>query len=138
MLTYAVPMAANSSQPRARRWLLLFLALFILLPIGGVVLWTWAALKFAYSTGERSGYLQKISNKGWLCKTWEGEIAMTAQPGVAPEIFSFSVRDEQVAQQLLKAAGQRVTLGYEQHRGLPTTCFGETQYFAVRVNPIPQ
>lgn len=130
-------MTPNSARPRARRWLFLFLALFILVPIAGFVLWTWAALKFAYSSGERSGYVQKISNKGWVCKTWEGELVMTTQPGVAPQVFNFSVRDEQVAQQLLKSTGQRVTVSYEQHRGLPSNCFGETEYFIVRVQPMP-
>lgn len=131
-------MSQNPTQTRGRRWLFLFLALFLVLPIAGVTVWTWAALKFAYSSGERSGFVQKISNKGWICKTWEGELAMTAQPGVAPQLFLFSVRDEQVAQQIMKAAGQRVTLGYEQHRGLPTSCFGETEYFITKVQTLPQ
>lgn len=137
MVTYAMRMASDT-KPRARRLLFLLLALIILLPIAGLLTWTWAALKFAYSSGERSGYIQKISNKGWICKTWEGELAMTAQPGAAPQIFAFSVRDENVAQQLVKASGQRVTLSYEQHRGLPTRCFGETEYYVVGVHTLPQ
>lgn len=130
-------MTPGSTRPRGRRWLFLFLALFLILPVAGLSLWTWTALKFAYSTGERSGYVQKISNKGWVCKTWEGELVMTTQPGVAPQVFTFSVRDELVAQQVTKASGQRVTLTYEQHRGLPSTCFGETEYFITRVQPLP-
>jgi len=33
-------------------------------------------LQVVYSDGERVGYIQKISRKGWVCKTWEGELAM--------------------------------------------------------------
>lgn len=131
-------MANSPTRPRAIRWLYLFLALFIVVPLLGFTLWVWAALKFAYSTGERTGFVQKISNKGWVCKTWEGELAMATQPGVPPQMFLFSVRDENVAQQLLKLSGQRVTLSYEQHRGIPTDCFGETEYYIVRVQPAQQ
>ena len=45
------------------------------------------------STGERAGWVQKFSNKGWICKTWEGELAMVSMPGVAPEKFLFTIRD---------------------------------------------
>lgn len=95
-----------------------------------------AALHVSYSTGERAGYVQKISKKGWVCKTWEGELAMVNLPGTAPQIFAFSVRDEAVARQLLDAAGQRAALMYDQHRGVPTHCFGETEYFITRVRPL--
>lgn len=110
----------------------MLLGLFIL----GAAVWTWGALKFSYSRGERAGFLQKISKKGWLCKTWEGELALVNLPGAMPEIFSFSVRDEKVAQELMQQAGQRLSVTYEQHRFIPTSCFGETEYFAVNVTPI--
>ena len=93
-------------------------------------------LHYSYWRGERTGYIQKISNKGWLCKTWEGELAIMTQPGVAPQIFRFSVRDETVAQKIVKDSGQRVTLTYEQHRGVPTSCFGETEYFVTNVQRV--
>ncbi len=108
----------------------------VLVPGIAFAAWVWITLSFSYSTGERAGQLQKISHKGWLCKTWEGEINMPTQPGIPPQIFNFSVRDEAVAQQLLKAAGQRVSLSYEQHRGVPSACFGETEYFVTRVQPL--
>ena len=107
-------------------WGILGLLVLPVLVIGG---WTYGALQFSYSSGERSGYVQKISNKGWVCKTWEGELAMVTQPGVPPQLFAFSVRDETVARSLLDAAGKRVNLTYEQHKGLPGNCFGETEYF---------
>lgn len=131
-------MASTPPRSRARRWIFLAILLLIVLPVLAFGAWVWTTLHFSYSMGERSGYVQKISNKGWLCKTWEGELVMATQPGVPPQVFNFSVRDAAVAQQLLKASGQRVTLTYEQHRGVPTTCFGETEYYITRLQPIGQ
>jgi len=92
-------------------------------------LYTATVLHWSYSEGERAGYLQKLSRKGWLCKTWEGEILLSSMPGAIPERFAFTVRDENVVKQLQAAMGQRVQLSYAQHVGLPTSCFGETSYF---------
>ena len=99
-------------------------------------LYIYVALSWSYSTGERAGFLQKVSNKGWICKTWEGELSLVAIPGAAPEKFLFTVRDEAVAQKVNAAAGKRVTLNYEQHKGLPSSCFGDTEYFVIDVKPI--
>ena len=92
-------------------------------------LYVWTVLNWSYSEGERAGYLQKLSKKGWLCKTWEGEILLSSMPGAIPERFAFTVRDENVVRQLQSAMGQRVQLSYSQHVGIPTSCFGETSYF---------
>jgi hypothetical protein len=86
-----------------------------------------------YSAGTRGGYIQKISQKGWVCKTWEGELAMANLPGSMPQIFSFSVRDDSVAALIEKYTGKQVSLTYEEHRGVPTKCFGETQYYVTGV-----
>jgi len=94
------------------------------------------ALTWSYSNGERAGFLQKISSKGWVCKTWEGELSLVAIPGAAPEKFLFSVRDPAVAKLIDAAMGKRVTLNYEQHKGLPTSCFGETEYFVVGLKEV--
>jgi hypothetical protein len=99
-------------------------------------LYIFVALNWSYSTGERAGFLQKVSNKGWICKTWEGELSLVAMPGAAPEKFLFTVRDEAIAQKISAAAGKRVTLNYEQHKGLPTSCFGDTDYFVTGVTEI--
>jgi hypothetical protein len=96
-------------------------------------LYVWATLNWSYSEGERAGYLQKLSRKGWLCKTWEGEILLSSMPGAIPERFSFTVRDPAVVKQLQAAMGQRVQLSYAQHKGVPTSCFGETEYFVEKV-----
>ena len=95
--------------------------------------YTWITLHWSYSKGERAGYIQKFSEKGWLCKTWEGEMAMVAIPGSNPEKFYFSVRDESVVENINKTMGKRVVIVYEQHKGVPTNCFGETEYFATAV-----
>lgn len=95
--------------------------------------YTWAMLSISYSDGERAGYLQKFSTRGWVCKTWEGEILLTSMPGAIPEKFEFSVRDPQVARDLTAATGKRVILSYAQHRGVPTQCFGETEYYVTKV-----
>ena len=132
------PMHTNhpAGWPAIRRRLIRGAGSIMLLFIGGIVAWTWITLHFSYSTGQRVGYIQKISKKGWVCKTWEGELAMLNQPGVPAQIFKFTVRDEKVAQDLLRYAGQRVSLSYTQHRGVPTTCFGDTEYFIINAAPL--
>ncbi len=96
------------------------------------------ALSWSYSEGERAGFMQKLSSKGWVCKTWEGELSLIAIPGAAPEKFYFTVRDEAIARQIEATMGKRVTLHYEQHKGLPTSCFGETDYFVTSVKEVAQ
>lgn len=122
----------------ARKWKLKLALILFVVPVLGLAAYTWLVLHYTYSSGERTGYIQKISLKGWLCKTWEGELAMTTVPGTAPQIFSFSVRDEATAHQIAQSAGQRVALTYRQHKGIPTSCFGETEYFVTGVRTISQ
>jgi len=107
--------------------------------IGIVVLAVLAAGYFAivlhwnYSAGERAGWVQKFSRKGWICKTWEGELALVSLPGTSVEKFYFTVRDDAVAERVNKVMGQRVSLHYEEKVGLPTTCFGETRHYVTQV-----
>ena len=120
------------------RFFLIFLSAVLLLAGG----WLWLTLNWSYSQGERAGYVQKLSKKGWVCKTWEGEIAMVTMPGAIPEKFEFTVRDEAVANKINLLAGKRVVLNYAQHRFIPSSCFGETEYFIGDVrevldNPTP-
>ncbi len=105
----------------------LVLTLLALAALAG--LYFWAALSWSYSSGERAGWVQKLSNKGWVCKTWEGELALVSLPGAMPEKFAFTIRDERVAQQVTKAMGKRVALHYEEKVGLPGSCFGDTRHF---------
>ncbi len=95
--------------------------------------YTWLVLNWSYSSGERAGLLQKFSRKGWVCKTWEGELMLTAMPGAIPEKFEFTVRDEKLAAELSANAGKKIVLTYAQHKGLPSSCFGDTQYFAEKM-----
>ena len=121
---------------RRKRWALRIGSIVILVPLLLIVLWTAITLNFTYASGERAGYVQKFSRKGWLCKTWEGELAMATMPGVMPEIFRFTVRDDSVANEVNKLIGQRVAIDYKQHRGVPGTCFGETEYYVSNVKSV--
>ena len=93
----------------------------------------WLSLHWSYSSGERAGYVQKFSRKGWVCKTWEGELTMMPVPGSIPEKFLFSVRDEKVAQSISNTMGKKVKISYEQYTGVPSSCFGDTEYFVKEV-----
>jgi hypothetical protein len=106
------------------------LLILVVLAVVLVALWTWFALSWSYSEGERAGVLQKFSKKGWICKTYEGELAMYVVGGVAPQIWYFSTRDEELAKQFSGAVGEQIRLHYSEHRGVPTSCFAETPYFA--------
>jgi hypothetical protein len=113
----------------------LIAALLALLVLG--VGWIWIALSWSYSSGERAGWVQKLSHKGWICKTWEGELALVSLPGSTVEKFYFTVRDDAVAQQIMKAMGRRVSMHYEEKVGLPTSCFGETRHFVTKIELTP-
>lgn len=108
-----------------KKLLLIIPALLIL----AFVAFSWLTLHWAYSTGERAGYVQKLSRKGWVCKTWEGEMAMVTMPGTLTEKFQFTIPDAAVAEKINANLGKRMTLSYEQHRWIPSSCFGDTEYF---------
>jgi hypothetical protein len=114
---------------RKNRFGRIVLIVFGLLVLAAIA-WTAFSLSWAYSEGERAGVLQKFSKKGWLCKTYEGELAQYVVGGVAPQIWQFSTRDEELARELSKAVGDSIRVHYTEHRGVPTTCFGDTPYFA--------
>ena len=116
--------------------IILWSGITVVLVIGCFAGYTWATLNWSFSEGERAGYIQKFSHKGWMCKTWEGELQMIPVPGAIPEKFIFSVRDEAVAQKLNSIMGRKVSLHYEQHIGVPTDCFGETEYYITDVKAL--
>ena len=122
---------------RHRRWPWVVAAV-IVAPIAVVALWTLIALNYSYSRGNRAGYVQKFSRKGWICKTYEGELAMVNVPGALQERWEFSVRDDSVAHIITRSLGQRVSLTYDQHVGVPTSCFGETPYFVTGIQVLGQ
>ena len=132
--TGAPPVTPEKKRGFARRhWKGLTLSTIVLVPIAVMAIWITATLGVSYSKGVRTGYNQKLTNKGWLCKTWEGELAITPIPGTAPQIFDYSVRSDSLAHLIETLGGQLVTLDYEQHKGVPTKCFGETEYYVTGV-----
>ena len=116
-----------------KSWLLIIGALIVVLPITAMFLWSVIALNYSYSNGDRAGYVQKFSKKGWVCKTWEGNLSMINIPGAAPEQWNFTVRDDSVAQIISGYMGKQVSLHYTEHSGVPTSCFGETRYYVTGV-----
>lgn len=126
----------NAASTRGGGFLRALATLLVAALLAGAA-WTWFSLNWSYSEGDRGGVLQKFSRKGWICKTYEGELALYIVGGVAPEIWNFSVRDPEVARQLASHVGERVQLHYTEHRGIPTSCFGETGYFVDRVTRAP-
>jgi hypothetical protein len=117
-------------------WITRFIIALVVLA-GLVAAYFWLAMSWSYSSGERAGWVQKFSHKGWVCKTWEGELALVSLPGSSVEKFYFTVHNDAVAKLVTAATGKRVTLHYEEKVGLPTTCFGETRHFVtgVTINP---
>jgi hypothetical protein len=109
---------------------------FLAVVFGAGALWTLVTLTFSYSDGDRIGFVQKLSRKGWLCRTWEGELAMTPVPGSAPQMFMFTVPDEDVVKLIQAAEGKKVALHYQEKRGVPSSCFGDTSYFVTAVRAL--
>ncbi len=128
----SIPSNRDKTVRSVRKWALILL----LVLVGSAVLYTVAVLNFAYSSGERAGYVLKLSRKGWICKTWEGELQMLAIPGALPEKFHFTVPDDKVAEQINQVLGKQVTLHYDEHVGIPSTCFGDTGYYVTGVEAI--
>ena len=117
---------------------IVWVIIIIFLMVGGFAAYTWFTLKWSFSKGDRAGYIQKFSEKGWVCKTWEGELQMIPVPGSIPEKFVFSVRDDATAQKINNAMGKKVVLHYEQHKGVPTECFAETEFFITNIKILDQ
>ena len=135
LVLYRSPMMRKNTQTGG----VVVVMLIVLVVLAAVVTgYIWVLLNWNYSVGERAGWVQKISKKGWFCKTWEGELLMVSMPGTTPEKFLFSVRDDSIAESINKLIGQRVSLHYEEKVGLPTTCFGETRHFITKVTVVDQ
>jgi hypothetical protein len=113
-----------------RHWGKLTLFMILLIPLAGLALWTVIGLNWSYSEGTRSGTLAKFSRKGWLCKTWEGTLYTDiSSPSFRSDSFNFTVRSDSLASELVKLSGKRVAVEYKQHTLVPTSCFGDTEYF---------
>lgn len=121
-----------------RHWLGTTLTTLLGLPVLVLTVWTVVALSWSYSTGKRAGYVQKMSRKGWLCKTWEGTLYTDIARGFRADSFVFTVRSDSLAHAIEALSGKRVAVDYQQHIGVPTSCFGDTEYFVVGVSALPE
>jgi hypothetical protein len=54
---------------------------------------------------------------------------MVTMPGTVSEKFYFTVPNEAVAVRLNSDVGKRMDLHFEQHKWVPSSCFGDTEYF---------
>ena len=136
--TTSPPSEPVSQRPRflRRHWGKMTVTTLIAAPVLVFTIWAGIALAFTYSSGDRVGYVQKLARKGWLCKTWEGELQISNIPGSAPVIFSFSIRSDSIADEIRKLEGKQVSLHYNQHIGVPSKCFGDTEYFISGVHGV--
>lgn len=121
--------AVPPKSKRVKRFFQKWLAIIVIVAVLVWTVWAWIALAFPYASSEKAGFVQEFRKEGWLCKTWEGQLVVSTMPGARPEIFSFTVKDDSLAQALQAALPQRIVLSYDQHRGVPSSCFGETQAY---------
>jgi hypothetical protein len=139
---YTTADVASQPEPKKRMgWrgkIVLWIVTIVVVAVLGFAAYTWSALHYAYSVGDRAGFVQKFSKKGLVCKTWEGQIAMANLPGTTPEMFNFTVANDSIAKLITESMGKRVDITYQQHSGVPTSCFGETEYFVTGVRAAPQ
>ena len=132
--------SADDATPRRgflrRHWGKVTLTTVVLVPSVAFAIWVAVTLGYTYSSGERVGFVQKLSKEGWICKTWEGELQMSNVPGSAPILFQFTVRGDSLAHAIEAVEGRQVALVYEQHVGVPTSCIGDTEYFVTGVRAL--
>ncbi|MCL2760529.1 MAG: hypothetical protein FWD70_02640 [Desulfuromonadales bacterium] len=110
-----------------------FISVFLFM-VALFAFYIWVVLNWSYAKGERTGYIQKFSKRGWICKTWEGEMSIVTVPGSLPEKFDFSLRDDALATKINNSLGKRVSITYEEHVGVPTACFGDTEFYVTGIN----
>jgi hypothetical protein len=135
----AAPLPPTPKRSFGRRhWGKLTFLLLLAIPLLGLAVWTAVGLNWTYASGQRAGYLQKISRKGWICKTWEGTLYTDIAKGFRSDSFTFTVQDDSIAAVLEKLSGKRVAVHYDQHNLVPTSCFGDTEYFVSKVDVLPE
>ncbi|QCK16305.1 6-phosphogluconate dehydrogenase [Mangrovivirga cuniculi] len=97
----------------------------------------------SYSSGYRVGTPIKLSKKGMVIKTWEGEMNIggltSSSEGVMPTTWEFSIHgsDKGVRENLNEAIdkGQRVKLHYKE-KYVRFFWQGDTKYFVYEVEPV--
>jgi hypothetical protein len=121
-----------------RHWGKVLITIILATPPLVFALWTVIALSWSYSTGQRVGYVQKISRKGFVCKTWEGTLYTDIAKGFRSDSFNFTVRSDSLAKVIEGMGGKKVSIYYEQHINVPSSCFGDTEYFVTKADPLPE
>ncbi len=115
---------------------LLFFVLLFVLALTGLYFY----FNYTYSEGSRAGMLMKFSNKGYVFKTYEGELnlgGINPLPGntIANNIWKFSVKNDSIAKLLQNKEGQMLRLHYkEKVKNLPWQ--GDTKFFVDGVDVI--
>jgi hypothetical protein len=116
---------------------IIWISLLIIVVVFGV---TYLVFNFTYSEGNRAGVLIKFSKKGYIFKTYEGELNVgglgnipnTAQMN---QTWEFSVKDQTIADSLMHMEGKRVSLHYRQIMK-NMAWQGETPYFVDGVQEV--
>ncbi len=127
----------DKSSHTGRKVLLIILAVLIL-----ATAIAFLVFNFTYSEGSRAGVVIKFSKRGYVMKTYEGELNMggmgnipnTAQMNM---IWNFSVKDKTVADKLMELEGRKVSLHYKEIiQNMPWQ--GDTKYFVDGVEVIKE
>jgi len=113
-----------------------FLFGFVGLLLLSIVLYFSAVYYLTYSEGYRSGQLVKVSYKGLIFKTWEGQLSQGVSEG---QVFRFSIEDneERVIKLLQDYQGSNVRLKFKE-RYSTFSWWGDTKYFVVDVQKVDQ
>ena len=92
----------------------LFKILLVIVLIAGMLIY-WFFFN-VFSEGERKGTLVKLTKKGNVFKTIEGEMWMSCRQVMNAEKFFFSVTDEALSDSLMKMQDECVSVTYKQYR----------------------
>ncbi|HMP14723.1 MAG TPA: hypothetical protein PKD70_12645 [Saprospiraceae bacterium] len=132
----------GATEVKRKTWRITKRILLIMLSLGiiiGAVLF-WFNYAWTYSDGTRAGTLIKVSNKGYIFKTYEGQLntggfQTNPQGSVISNIWEFSVTKKDIYQQLQRYEGKEAILFYKQYRrALPWQ--GKTTYFVYKIEPV--
>lgn len=132
----------KAAQTGVEKTKLFFRRLFTFAAVGmlvvGILYMVWC--NWTYSQGTRTGVLIKISQKGYVFKTEEGQLNLGGfstgeSDGLIGNIWNFSMKDESIYRELEKLEGKKVTLKYKEiNKSMPWQ--GDTNYFVYGVDPV--
>ena len=117
---------------------IVWFSIILIIVLGAFIYWKYI---YDYSEGYRAGLLQKVSYRGNIFKTYEGEMILSSvqsntNVALASEKFLFSVKDKNTAIRLEQLQGKYVVVHYHEKNGKLPWC-GDTKYMvdSVRLNP---